>query len=160
MDKFNSKWVLTNADLFKLILTTDTPESLRQYFAYLNEKYYILDVPQKSSMYSMQAHIIHEMFVNKMSNYNGRVSFTERDAENIQNAKQILEDNTRNVSKYTVLKAAQNISEFTNLSVLSLPERIELRLNEQRKMFENFDQGFIRAINTELHCFDISKFQV
>lgn len=160
MDKFNPQMVLTNSDLLKIILTHGASRFTRNTFANINDSYFISDVPQQFEMYSWPSHIIHAMHINTMINKPpGKFVYGRKTSANINAAKKLL-TSAMDARVYMALKSAQRISEFTDLNRLTTPLTLTRSYERQRRMFEKFDDNFVTAINNELNCFDISKFDV
>lgn len=160
MEHFSPRMVLTNSDLLKIILTHGASPTIRSNYASLNDSYFISDVPQQFSMYSWPSHIIHAMHINTMINKpTSTFVYGRKTSADINAAKKLL-NSSMDARVYMALKSAQRISEFTDLNRLTTPLTVTRSVEKQRRMFEKFDDNFIAAINKELNCFDISKFDV
>lgn len=152
---FDLRMSMTNADILKLIVTHGASQFIRSSYSAINRQYYISGVPQKFSMYSWQCNAMH---VNMFINSKKRVKFVDtRIQANITEAKNI-ELTASDAHVYITFKTAQRISKFNDMSKLSVSLPIKKALEEQREMFEYFDQRFLASIDTRLNCFDISKF--
>lgn len=160
MEQFTPQFVITNAELLKIIVKYDGTDYLKKAFQDINSRYYIMDVPQRFSFYSMSAHIIYAMHINTFANQLRPIQGPDYGRKRYAEIKKVLEFNVqaKRGEKYELLKLWKKISEYNDLSVLAVSSVISGKIREQRTIFKTFDNNFTNAVNEEYNCFDITKF--